>query len=174
MYNNYKKLSEEIKLYGDNIALAFGCFDVLHTGHIAFIEKIRKQTKLPVFIGVLSDKTVSDRKGKDRPFFSEQDRSVIMSSLKNVDKAFIICEYGDFEIYKKEFELSEKDREFWSTVIYCLDVLRPAEFYYSTDFKMTEKIEAFFSSRNIKKTAVPYAENISSTEYIQKMKNTVI
>lgn len=171
MNNHYIELLELKKKQNDGIALAFGCFDVLHTGHIAFVEKVHNLTSLPVFIGVLSDKTVSDRKGPDRPVFTENDRAHIMGALKHVEQAFVINERGNFELYKKEFNLTDSDEEFWCTAIYCLDVLRPTEFYYSSDFKINEQIQTFFESRNIKTFVVQYTENVSSTQYIDRIKN---
>ena len=169
MNSHYIELLELKKKHNNKIALAFGCFDVLHTGHINFIKNVHNLTTLPIFIGVLSDKTVSDRKGPDRPIFAENDRASIMSALKHVEHAFVINERDNFELYKKEFNLADCDEEFWSTAIYCLDVLKPTEFYYSSDFKINEQIQAFFDSRNIKTFVVQYTENVSSTKYINKI-----
>jgi cytidyltransferase-like protein len=63
-----------------------GCFDLLHSGHIAFLEQASAYGQLHVAIG--SDRTVRDLKGRP-PITSEQERLYMMRSLKCVHDAFI-------------------------------------------------------------------------------------
>lgn len=71
-----------------------GCFDLLHSGHIAFLEEAATFGRLHVAIG--SDKTILKLKGKP-PVNSEQERLYIVKSLRCVDEAFISAGSGLFD-----------------------------------------------------------------------------
>jgi cytidyltransferase-like protein len=71
-----------------------GCFDLLHSGHIAFLEDAATYGQLHVAIG--SDKTILKLKGKP-PVNSEQERLYIIKSLRCVDEAFVSSGSGLFD-----------------------------------------------------------------------------
>lgn len=72
---------------GKKIVLAGGCFDVLHPGHITFLEQAKKEGDFLVVL-LESDQKIKELKGGDRPFFSQSDRAKVLSSVRFVD--FII------------------------------------------------------------------------------------
>ena len=77
--NTMKKNNHEI------IVLVGGCFDILHLGHILFLEKAKKLgDKLIVLLE--SDKRIKEKKGKNRPINSQKNRALILSKLKVVDE----------------------------------------------------------------------------------------
>jgi D-beta-D-heptose 7-phosphate kinase/D-beta-D-heptose 1-phosphate adenosyltransferase len=65
-----------------------GCFDILHTGHVCYLEFARDQGDALV-IGLNSDESVRRNKGPLRPINSEQDRSRVLRSLRAVDYVVI-------------------------------------------------------------------------------------
>ncbi len=67
-----------------SIVFTNGCFDVLHRGHIEYIEFCRAQGDV-VVVGLNSDRSVRALKGPDRPVNNEQDRAAVLSSLEAVD-----------------------------------------------------------------------------------------
>lgn len=73
-----------------------GCFDLLHSGHIAFFKEASKYGKL--FVGVGSDATIEDLKGR-KTMNSEQERLYMVRSIRYVHKAFLNSGIGmlDFE-----------------------------------------------------------------------------
>lgn len=80
---------EEIDLLKKEIAgkkavLAGGCFDVLHPGHIVFLESAKKEGDILVVL-LESDLKIKELKGEDRPFFTQVDRAKVLSSVKFVD-----------------------------------------------------------------------------------------
>jgi len=85
--DNLNKLRQ--KFPKKKIILISGCFDILHIGHIGFIEAAKKQADILV-IGILSDKFVKKRKGQSRPIFTEMERLKLIVSLEIVDYAFIM------------------------------------------------------------------------------------
>lgn len=67
-----------------SIVFTNGCFDVLHRGHIEYIEFCRAQGDV-VVVGLNSDRSVRALKGEGRPINNEQDRAAVLSSLEAVD-----------------------------------------------------------------------------------------
>lgn len=72
------------KKSGEKIVLAGGCFDILHIGHIKFLEAAKKLGD-KLFILLESDEKVKKLKGEDRPVFNQKDRAEALSSIVDVD-----------------------------------------------------------------------------------------
>lgn len=85
--------------------LATGVFDILHLGHVRFLEESKKaggpDAKLLVIVA--RDRTVIRRKGKP-PVLPEEQRRRIVSSLKSVDQAVLGHEHLDFLGVLREFK----------------------------------------------------------------------
>lgn len=81
------------------IVLASGVFDLLHLGHVRYLEEAKKAggRNAELIVIVARDSTVEKRKGK-RPIVSENQRCALVESLKVVDEA--ILGYEDFSIKK--------------------------------------------------------------------------
>ena len=76
---------------GQTIALANGCFDVLHVGHVRYLEAARAQADLLV-VGVNGDESVRCLKGPERPILPERDRATLVAALRAVDHVVIFHE----------------------------------------------------------------------------------
>ena len=76
---------------GARIVLANGCFDVLHVGHLRYLEGARELGDLLV-VGVNSDAQVTALKGAARPIMPEGERAEIVASLESVDLVTIFDE----------------------------------------------------------------------------------
>lgn len=61
-----------------------GCFDILHLGHISYLEKAKEKGDL-LIVGVNSDDSVKRLKGKNRPIIDENERMAMLASLECVD-----------------------------------------------------------------------------------------
>ena len=85
------KISKKLKTEGKIIILAGGVFDILHIGHIKFLEAAKKRGDV-LFVLLESDENVKKIKGKDRPINSQTDRALILSALKFVDYVVILNE----------------------------------------------------------------------------------
>ncbi len=66
-----------------------GVFDLLHVGHLRFLEAAR-QLGDALAVGIESDERVRRWKGPDRPIQSEDDRAELVAALRMVDRVFII------------------------------------------------------------------------------------
>jgi FAD synthetase len=67
------------------IVLVGGCFDLLHPGHISFLEKAKEQGNFLIVL-LESDLKIKKDKGEKRPIFSQKERAKMLKSLKVVDK----------------------------------------------------------------------------------------
>jgi D-glycero-beta-D-manno-heptose 1-phosphate adenylyltransferase len=65
-----------------------GCFDILHVGHVCYLEAARKLGSYLV-IGVNSDQSVRKLKGPNRPINDEQSRARVLAGLESVDYVVI-------------------------------------------------------------------------------------
>lgn len=90
-------LIEKLKTEGKKVVFTNGCFDILHVGHLRYLEQAREQGDLLV-IGVNSDASVKRLKGPTRPINSEMDRAEMLAGLKAVDYTVIFTEDTPVEI----------------------------------------------------------------------------
>jgi D-beta-D-heptose 7-phosphate kinase / D-beta-D-heptose 1-phosphate adenosyltransferase len=93
------KLSQELKLKGEKIVFTNGCFDLLHAGHISYLE-IAKNFGDILILGLNSDRSVTQLKGEDRPINLQADRAHIMAALEVVDYVVIFDEDTPYELIK--------------------------------------------------------------------------
>ncbi|MDQ2922470.1 MAG: adenylyltransferase/cytidyltransferase family protein [Acidobacteriota bacterium] len=76
---------------GRSVVLANGCFDILHAGHVRYLEGARALGDILV-VGINSDNQVTRLKGQGRPILPELDRAEIVASLRAVDLVTIFDE----------------------------------------------------------------------------------
>jgi rfaE bifunctional protein nucleotidyltransferase chain/domain len=76
---------------GARVVLANGCFDLLHVGHVRYLEGARQLGDLLV-VGINSDEQVRALKGEGRPFLPERERAEIIASMRAVDFVTIFPE----------------------------------------------------------------------------------
>lgn len=69
---------------GRSVAFANGCFDVIHVGHIRFLEGASREADV-LIVGVNGDDSVRTLKGKARPFIDANERCEIIAALAFVD-----------------------------------------------------------------------------------------
>jgi D-beta-D-heptose 7-phosphate kinase/D-beta-D-heptose 1-phosphate adenosyltransferase len=76
---------------GQRVAFTNGCFDVLHAGHVAYLNEARAQADLLV-VGLNSDASVQAIKGNGRPVNSVADRIEVLAGLGAVDYIVVFDE----------------------------------------------------------------------------------
>ncbi|MBN1805375.1 MAG: D-glycero-beta-D-manno-heptose 1-phosphate adenylyltransferase [Sedimentisphaerales bacterium] len=82
------------------IVFTNGCFDVLHRGHIEYLEFCKAQGDI-VVVGLNSDKSVKMIKGPERPINNQRDRAAILSALEVVDFITVFDEQDPLNLIKK-------------------------------------------------------------------------
>ena len=81
------------------IVFTNGCFDIIHRGHIEYLNKAKKLGDI-LIIGLNSDDSVRRLKGVNRPINYEQDRAIVLDNLKSVDYVCIFDEDTPYELIK--------------------------------------------------------------------------
>jgi rfaE bifunctional protein nucleotidyltransferase chain/domain len=79
-----KKIISEIKKRKKKVSFTNGCFDVLHYGHVKYLEEAKKSGDI-LIVAVNDDNSVKRLKGNKRPIFSLKDRMRVLASLSSVD-----------------------------------------------------------------------------------------
>ena len=96
-----RKLASEIvenqKANGKKIVFTNGCFDILHVGHLTYMNEAKAQGDI-LIVGVNSDESVRRLKGLSRPINTEKDRAELLSGLKAVDFTVIFDEDTPMEL----------------------------------------------------------------------------
>lgn len=111
---------ERVRLDGKRLVVTNGCFDLLHAGHVTYLESARDEGDL-LLVGLNGDESVRALKGDGRPINSEQDRAIVLAALEAISAVCIFPEVraASFlsvakpDIYVKggDYTLESLDRE---------------------------------------------------------------
>ena len=82
---------EKLRAQGRKLVVTNGCFDLLHRGHVTYLESARALGDA-LLVGVNSDASVRELKGSDRPINNELDRAYVLAALESVDG---VCVFTD-------------------------------------------------------------------------------
>jgi len=147
-----KSILDEFKKQGKKIVFTNGCFDIIHYGHVSYLEKAKKEGDILV-VGLNSDESVRKIKGQKRPVIDEKDRAGIVAALESVDYVTIFEEETPLALIK-----------------YILpDVLAKGGDWEEQNVVGRDIV------KNIKgKVAIiPFVEGKATTNIINKIKNTL-
>jgi D-glycero-beta-D-manno-heptose 1-phosphate adenylyltransferase len=86
-----RKFRDRLDAAGRKLVFSNGCFDILHRGHVQYLDFARAQGDA-LIIGLNSDSSVLRIKGPGRPINSETDRAVVLSALRAVDGVVVFDE----------------------------------------------------------------------------------
>ena len=85
------KRSKQLRAAGKKLVATNGCFDLLHVGHVRYLQAARALGDL-LAVGLNGDRSVCELKGKGRPIIAERDRAEILAALQCVDLVTIFPE----------------------------------------------------------------------------------
>ncbi len=130
------------------IAFTNGCFDILHRGHVQYLEKTKELADF-LFVGLNSDASVRRLKGAQRPFMNEADRAFILSRLEAVDMVAVF----------------EQD-----TPLELLQLVRPDLLIKGGDYTVENIVgRELVESYGGKVLTVPLVEGVSTTALAEKI-----
>jgi rfaE bifunctional protein nucleotidyltransferase chain/domain len=134
----------------ETVVFTNGCFDILHLGHVDYLEKAR-QAGTKMIVGVNADSSVRQLKGPSRPVNNEYARARILASLQFVDMVIIFEE---------------------ETPLDLINTLLPDVLVKGDDYS----IETIVGAKEVianggKVTTIPLVPSYSTTNIIQKLKN---
>ncbi len=136
-------LSRELKLTGKKIVFTNGCFDLLHAGHISYLEAAKNFGDI-LILGLNSDRSVHSLKGKGRPINLEADRAYIMAALEVVDYVVIFDEDTPYELIKSiEPHILVKGGDYEGKEVVGQDI--------ADELKLVEFVHGKSSTRTIEK-----------------------
>jgi len=134
---------------GQTVVFTNGCFDVIHRGHIEYLDTCRAQGDL-VVVGLNSDSSVRALKGEGRPVNNERDRADVLSSLETVDFVTIFDD---------------------PSVLGLIKAVRPDVLVKGGDYDKKGVVGwEFVESHGGKVVVAPLVEGKSSTTTIEKIK----
>ena len=82
---------QELSRSGKTLVFTNGCFDLLHSGHLAYLAEARALGDF-LLVGLNSDASVSGLKGPSRPIRDQEERALMLAALVMVDA---VCVFGD-------------------------------------------------------------------------------
>ena len=139
---------ETLKFNNKKIITTNGVFDILHLGHVKYLEEARKMGDV-LIVGVNTDKSVKQNKGDKRPINDEKSRLGVLAALESVDYVFLF---------------DEKDPRSW------LNKIKPNIHVKAGDYKLNQIIEKSIVEKNSGKVVISKVEkNYSTTKIINKI-----
>ncbi len=82
---------EELRRRGGKLVATNGCFDLLHLGHVSYLQQARRLGDA-LLVGLTSDAQVRQLKGPGRPVNRQADRAAVVAALESVDAVFVFPE----------------------------------------------------------------------------------
>jgi rfaE bifunctional protein nucleotidyltransferase chain/domain len=82
---------DQVRAGGRKLVVTNGCFDLLHAGHVTYLEAARKLGDV-LLVGLNGDASVRQLKGEGRPINTEADRALVLAALASVDAVCIFQE----------------------------------------------------------------------------------
>lgn len=89
--NELARISKELRDAGKKIVATNGCFDLLHVGHVKYLQAARALGDA-LAVGLNGDQSVRELKGPGRPINNEKDRAEVLAALEHVDLITIFPE----------------------------------------------------------------------------------
>ena len=93
--NDFLSIRSELS----NLVFTNGCFDIIHRGHIEYLNQAKSLGNFLV-VGLNSDSSTKKLKGENRPVNNEFDRAFVLSNLKCVDAVIIFNEDTPYNLIK--------------------------------------------------------------------------
>ena len=98
-FDEIKDLANDLKTRGKKIVFTNGCFDILHVGHVKYLEEAKSFGDV-LILGLNSDESVTLLKGEGRPINLQMDRAYILAALEPVDYVVIFSEDTPYNLIK--------------------------------------------------------------------------
>jgi D-glycero-beta-D-manno-heptose 1-phosphate adenylyltransferase len=136
------------KILGEKLILTNGCFDILHIGHLRYLQAAKSLGDY-LLIGVNSDSSVKALKGATRPLNNQFDRAEILNGLNCVDFTYIFPE---------------------NTAEKLIDLVRPDAYVKGGDYKLENLPEyKILNELKIEVIFLSFINGYSTTSLIQKV-----
>lgn len=98
-WHEIEEIAKECRLTKQKIVFTNGCFDILHYGHVSYLEDAKSCGDI-LIVGLNSDASVKRLKGDSRPINGELERAFVLCGLKPVDYVVIFDQDTPYELVK--------------------------------------------------------------------------
>ena len=143
-----RALIDVIHHAGKTVVTTNGCFDILHAGHVRYLEKTKSFGDFLIVL-LNSDKSVKSIKGQSRPINNENDRAEILSALRCVDYVVLFDEDSPRDL---------------------LDEMKPDVYTKGADYTMETLPEADIMKKNGTRVEfIEFLQDRSTTKTKEKM-----
>jgi rfaE bifunctional protein nucleotidyltransferase chain/domain len=147
----FQKIRQDIKEKNLKLVFTNGCFDILHRGHIAYLNEAKSLGDL-LIVGLNSDSSVIKLKGTNRPYNIENDRAFVLDNLKAVDYIILFSEDTPYNLIKN---------------------VKPDYLVKGGDWKEEEIVGSdIVKEYGGKVISLKYIDDYSTTSFINKIKET--
>ncbi len=144
------KVVQGLRRKGRRIAFTNGCFDLLHLGHLDYLERIKRESDC-LIVAVNSDSGVRRLKGHGRPLVPARERARLLAALKPVDYVTIFSE---------------------PTPLKVIRAIRPDLLAKGGDWKLKEIVgREVVESYGGRVLVVPYLKGHSTSRLLQKIRH---
>jgi len=92
-------IRNDLKRQGKKVVFTNGCFDILHRGHVEYLQKA-KQLGDVLIVGLNTDASVKRLKGAERPIVQQEDRAIVIAALAAVDYVCLFDEDTPYELIR--------------------------------------------------------------------------
>ncbi|MGM0624201.1 MAG: D-glycero-beta-D-manno-heptose-7-phosphate kinase [Campylobacterota bacterium] len=138
-FSEIKTLCKNLRSRGKKIVFTNGCFDLLHVGHVKYLEAAKENGDV-LIVGLNSDSSVAKLKGDDRPINNQYDRAYLLASLEVVDYVVVFEEDTPYELIKiVEPDLLVKGGDYKDKQIVGSDIAQEVMLVDFIDGKSTTK-----------------------------------
>jgi rfaE bifunctional protein nucleotidyltransferase chain/domain len=139
-----QKLVSSLRKKGKRIVFTNGCFDILHAGHVDYLEKAKSLGDF-LIVGMNSDSSIKKIKGNKRPIVPEDLRARVLEGLKAVDCVFVFEEETPLNVIK---------------------TVKPDVLVKGADWEIEKIVGREFAKRVER---IPFKYDISTTKIIEKV-----
>jgi len=134
---------------GNKIVFTNGCFDILHLGHVDYLERSKAEGDVLV-VGINSDESVKRLKGDERPLQNQESRCRVIAALGCVDAVVMFGE---------------------DTPLHLISAIGPDVLVKGADYTAEQVVGAKeVVSRGGKLVLIPFVEGFSTTRIVNRMK----
>lgn len=142
--NNLNSVLNKYREENKKIVFTNGCFDILHRGHVEYLQKARELGDL-LILGLNSDDSVKRLKGNDRPINNEIDRAIVLAALECINYISIFDEDTPLELIK---------------------IVKPDILVKGGDYKIENVVGREYSKETV---LIEFVDGYSTTNIIKKL-----
>lgn len=148
-YSEIAELSQKLHQQEKKIVFTNGCFDILHCGHILYLEKAKALGDI-LILGLNSDASVKRLKGNNRPIVPEKERALVVAGLESVDYVCIFAQDTPYEL---------------------IDLIQPDVLVKGGDWTIDKIVGAdIVQKKGGKVLSLNYEQGFSTTNIIERIK----